>query len=56
MQDQAEGERDGESVTIAPADIHPEAVEGWYDGIDQGHDGENDFDQDGDGQELRQLP
>ena len=43
-------------LVIAPADIHPEAAEGWYDGIDQDQDGENDFDQDGDGQELRQLP
>ena len=34
---------------IAPADVHPDATEAYYDGVDQNCDGLSDFDQDGDG-------
>ncbi|MAA78075.1 MAG: hypothetical protein CL916_02360, partial [Deltaproteobacteria bacterium] len=33
-------------------DIYPQAVEVWYDGIDQNCDESNDYDQDGDGQDT----
>ena len=34
---------------VSPADVHPAALEVYYDGIDQNCDGLSDFDQDGDG-------
>ncbi len=36
----------------ANAAINPDALEIWYDGIDQNCDGANDFDQDGDGDPI----
>ncbi|MCK6525099.1 putative metal-binding motif-containing protein [Myxococcota bacterium] len=40
----------GETLTAAaPAEVYPGADETWYDGVDQDCDGEDDFDQDGDG-------
>ena len=49
---------DGDGITLAQgdcddgpdgADIYPGAAEIWYDGIDSDCEGDNDFDQDGDG-------
>ena len=54
--DPVDGERDGTAVTIQPDDINPGAAETWYDGIDQDCGGENDFDQDGDGQNSASFP
>ncbi len=38
-----------EGSGLTGADIHPEATEGWYDGVDQDCGGDDDYDQDGDG-------
>jgi hypothetical protein len=40
---------DGADCDDADPDVHPNAAEAWYDGVDENCDGANDFDQDGDG-------
>ena len=37
------------SDSIGGADVYPGAEDGWYDGIDQNCDGDDDYDADGDG-------
>ncbi|MBK9649596.1 MAG: hypothetical protein IPO67_31340 [Deltaproteobacteria bacterium] len=36
-------------LTLTAAQVFPDANETWYDGVDQDCDGQNDYDQDGDG-------
>ncbi len=40
----------------AAAEVHPAATDAWYDAVDQDCDGEDDFDQDGDGSATDALP
>ena len=43
------GPNDAEVSSLVGADIFPNAIDSWYDGIDQDCLGDDDFDQDGDG-------
>ena len=53
------GDLDGDGVDVFNGDcndddpsVYPGAIEIWYDGIDSDCAGDNDFDQDGDGEET----
>ena len=41
---------------LQPIEVHPEATERYYDGVDQNCDGLSDFDQDGDGFSTAEYP
>ncbi|MFH1464574.1 MAG: MopE-related protein [Pseudomonadota bacterium] len=40
----------------APEEVHPDAVDAWYDGVDQDCAGDGDFDQDADGYDTDAWP
>jgi hypothetical protein len=43
-------------AALNPEDVHPDATETWYDGLDQDCAEDGDFDQDGDGQTTSEWP
>lgn len=46
----------GEDCDDVLADVHPRAVDAWYDGVDSNCDGVDDWDRDGDGHEVLSAP
>ena len=45
-----------DGVPLLGGDVHPDAADAWYDGVDQDCDGQSDFDQDGDGHDSAYDP